>query len=809
MNLCMLILALLFIFLTFREGDKNWLHPLMSGTLKWNDLGAYLNLNLFFRPPFLAVWIGAYAAVYYAFARTGREALVLQVTAIFATAYIALCLRDLVAYRTALIIVDCIGIASVFASFTSQKPLGLRWICLPLACGGIGFLLFHDFAPQLTVAGLNPEFAVLAAGALVLFAGLTMIAWKRGFLKDWSSVLPFAFSAFLLFSNNNFPSAPNYNKLLSLGFSLPHYFLGELLICAILLLLGLCYKRWRPNGSIRWLDVVGLIVIAWTLLDLRFSQITGARLDWQVISLGLGETPKMMWRMARPYLPRAAIFLFATAGIYFLLVKAAQTWIQRREISRGPTLAPGISYVLLSFLLLGFAGKYLMTIDKIEPQAALLLAETSPLLRRTASRLMDQGKFTETARQLGMTQLLQKPASAVAAGAPRDLNVVLIFQESTYNKHLSLFSGKEPTQPLLSKYKDRMELFPNFFSSFAGSINARFATFTGLYPVPDYHAFTLQHVGVKSIFEILHEHGYQSSLFYSSSFDYTGFRDFLRGREIDRMYDTDNMPGAGKERRVSWGVREDVTLGAMQEQIKQYAKEKEKFFLTYIPAAPHYPYDGVPTQFSKYRLTTMGDYTPLYHNEMRYMDWIISSLVDQLKSSGLLDKTLIVITSDHGEMLGEDGGSIGHGWAITPELANIPLILMDPSRESHRVNPTIGSQVDLLPTLLDVLNIPVPEKQLYQGTSLYRVEPDSTRTIYLNSFQQFGIIKGSTLVSGDRQRDNLKSFAIRNDGSRTIFDEAGETGLDAGVISIFDAFQASFLANYSRYCESTAAGEKK
>ena len=96
--------------------------------------------------------------------------------------------------------------------------------------------------------------------------------------------------------------------------------------------------------------------------------------------------------------------------------------------------------------------------------------------------------------------------------------MIVIFQESTYNKHLSLFGSKEDTQPLLSQYKERMELFPNFFSVFAGSINARFGTFTGLYPVEDYHAFTAEHVPVKSIFETLHENGYECSMFYSSYF---------------------------------------------------------------------------------------------------------------------------------------------------------------------------------------------------------------------------------------------------------------------------------------------------
>src|SRR5207253_3811047 len=131
------------------------------------------------------------------------------------------------------------------------------------------------------------------------------------------------------------------------------------------------------------------------------------------------------------------------------------------------------------------------------------------------------------------------------------------------------------------------------------------------------------------------------------------------------------------------------------------AADGRRFFMTYVPAAPHYPYEGIPERFRKFKVTRPGDYGPLYLNELLYMDWVLASLVDQLKESGLLDKTLVVITDDHGEMLGGEDGLIGHGWLLTPELANAPLIIMDPANVGYRINKTVGSQVDLLPTLCD------------------------------------------------------------------------------------------------------------
>jgi hypothetical protein len=185
-----------------------------------------------------------------------------------------------------------------------------------------------------------------------------------------------------------------------------------------------------------------------------------------------------------------------------------------------------------------------------------------------------------------------------------------------------------------------------------------------------------------------------------------------------------------------------------------------------------------------------------------------------LKESGLLDKTLVIITSDHGEMLGGKGNSIGHGWRVTPELANVPLIIMDPDKHGFRINETIGSQIDLLPTVLDLLGIPTPPHELYQGQSLYRrAGGDDGRLVYLNSYGEYGVLAGKHLVLGDRTKDKggaensgRTAYLISNEGGKTIFTE--DTTMTNRALSIqqFDEFQESLLRNYSHYRESIAKG---
>jgi hypothetical protein len=135
-------------------------------------------------------------------------------------------------------------------------------------------------------------------------------------------------------------------------------------------------------------------------------------------------------------------------------------------------------------------------------------------------------------------------------------------------------------------------------------------------------------------------------------------------------------------------------------------------------------------------------------------------------------------------------------------LVNTPLIVMDPRKPGFRINQRIGSQVDLLPTMLDLLGIPIPSDQLYEGQSLARAGDGGRNLIYLNSMQHFGVIAGNRLMLGDRERDKgalISTFTIGNEGAKTVFSDAGPNPKDDVSIQRFDEFQENLLRNYSLY----------
>ena len=130
---------------------------------------------------------------------------------------------------------------------------------------------------------------------------------------------------------------------------------------------------------------------------------------------------------------------------------------------------------------------------------------------------------------------------------------------------------------------------------------------------------------------------------------------------------------------------------------------------------------------------------------------------------------------------------------------------MDPDHPGYHLNDRIGSQVDLLLTLLDLLGIPVPQDQLYQGRSLYAAPAPSDRKIYLSSLQQYGVIQDHRLLCGKRETENQTGaniYTITNHAAQTLFPPVAAPDDFPVNIHEFDDFQANFIQNYARYCQA-------
>lgn len=153
-----------------------------------------------------------------------------------------------------------------------------------------------------------------------------------------------------------------------------------------------------------------------------------------------------------------------------------------------------------------------------------------------------------------------------------------------------------------------------------------------------------------------------------------------------------------------------------------------------------------PTSFSGEELELYRD---AYSQSAMEMDRQIGELWDHLVESRTLDRTLVIFFSDHGEALFERG-NVGHG-AFFEEVARIPMILFHPKINTKTEIPQLTSLVDLMPAVLDLLDIPIPNQA--QGRVPWKEISDYV----------FGSSLGSDFITDGRWKlivDNLKTVQL-------------------------------------------------
>ncbi|WP_267639832.1 sulfatase-like hydrolase/transferase [Haloarchaeobius amylolyticus] len=142
--------------------------------------------------------------------------------------------------------------------------------------------------------------------------------------------------------------------------------------------------------------------------------------------------------------------------------------------------------------------------------------------------------------------------------------------------------------------------------------------------------------------------------------------------------------------------------------------------------------------------------------------------LDELDSAGLLDETLVIFTSDHGELLGEYSEQ-SHGDPLVPELVEVPTVIRCPDSSSQPVVPEFMSHVDILPTIIDALDEEKPwtmpgDSVFTDGSPPYRLceHRDKPHSLEEFSFQNY-------------YDQNLRSVWDANGG--VVFNETSVPGL--------------------------------
>ena len=172
------------------------------------------------------------------------------------------------------------------------------------------------------------------------------------------------------------------------------------------------------------------------------------------------------------------------------------------------------------------------------------------------------------------------------------------------------------------------------------------------------------------------------------------------------------------------------------------------------------------------------DWINAYDANLRWADACLGKLEETLRKAGLLGNTLLVVTADHGEALGEHGYTF-HIDCPYDETLHIPLLIRLPGSNppAGRVH-ALSQTVDLLPTLLDLYGIPYPRDEV-QGKSLVPLLAGEVERVNEAVFSRAGFQAPFYVV-----RDEHAVLMLYQDGrTRALFDMDADPWQMRNVIS--------------------------
>ncbi|MBF8275333.1 MAG: sulfatase [Candidatus Brocadiaceae bacterium] len=347
--------------------------------------------------------------------------------------------------------------------------------------------------------------------------------------------------------------------------------------------------------------------------------------------------------------------------------------------------------------------------------------------------------------------------SSPSAGMP---NVILLSIDTLTAEDMSLYGYHLPTTtPRLEAFAKASYVFDNFFSSSNWTTPSVASFISGLYPsthgVNQHASYFLEEDRKKNLAQILKDNGYQSaaivangaahplSLMITDSFSAVTekpVRGMIATSPISKQFF--RVKNYGKHIDV-WSEVFELILVTHNEENSLFPPElvfnrtlpffsslQQPMFVWAHILPPHSPY--LPASPFKYQFGNFNNFSTLYdlvripgnnyppqrqpeveQLRLRYDEFVLDTdsqvgdFLEKLKAMGRFDDSIIIVTADHGESFTKGYWQHGGTYLHQP-LIHVPMMIHLPGQREGKRIASYAGQVDLLPTVIDLLNLPIP-----------------------------------------------------------------------------------------------------
>jgi len=284
-----------------------------------------------------------------------------------------------------------------------------------------------------------------------------------------------------------------------------------------------------------------------------------------------------------------------------------------------------------------------------------------------------------------------------------DLNVLFVLVDTLRADRLGVYGYARDTSPNLDALAATGIRFAEQLSQSSWTKCSMASLWTGLYPVRTRvrRAYDVVSPEARMPAEIFQEAGFRTAGIWRNGWIDPNFG-FSQGFEIYLSPRSQRRQGARLVRLENPNISLDGDDGDVLNSAFEFlrAHGHERWFLyLHMMDVHQYAYSEEQALFGT-------SYSDSYDNSIRWVDSLLGHLFRDLEERGLRENTLIVFSSDHGEAFGEHGGE-GHARNVYGEVTETPLILSFPFRlEPGLVVEARSENVDLWPTVLELLGLP-------------------------------------------------------------------------------------------------------
>lgn len=366
-------------------------------------------------------------------------------------------------------------------------------------------------------------------------------------------------------------------------------------------------------------------------------------------------------------------------------------------------------------------------------------------------------------------------------------NVVFVILESTAFERTPLGGDKESRFLFLTDLSKKSISFVSHRTVFPATTRSVLSLFCSDIPGTDYASITKSDVifDCDSIFDAFRKNGYSTSFFSPVTLDFDNFENSEIIKKTDYIFEPSQIIESGSFKRIfgtETAVEEEIVQKDFFKHIQKVRSENKPFFALYFPYWTHAPYE-VP-----FADTSNLNSLERYYKSQEYLNEKMEEFLEALEKENLLENSIVVFTSDHGEAFGRKVGNFIHPNYLWDENLHVPFLIyikgITDTTPQTITNPT--TVLDVAPTIAALAGIE-PDKS-WSGSNMFdgTAKPVFiyTRAMNLHS----GILDG-----------NRKFFFNHITGENFYFDLKADPLENRNLADTLDANKLKQLMNYIEY----------